>query len=134
MGTWATGSFGNDGAGDWAIAMLENPTYDFLRQSLKDSIDNPDDTWTNEQSIAAAETVCILYGHIPADYEEVKHNLEPAVELLKQQVVPADIKKLAIDCVEAVEKASMLKDTWEGDPDWEAEIKALKERLLQIIA
>jgi uncharacterized membrane protein len=129
MGTWATGSFGNDGAGDWAMEILENPTFDFLRESLQASIDNPFDTWTNEQSIAAAETICILNGQIPKDYEEVKHNLERAVEILKQQEFPSDIKGLAIFCVETIERDSELKDTWESDQEWIEEIKALKERL-----
>lgn len=129
MGAWATGSFGNDGAGDWAIDIAKNPTFDFLRESLQASIDNPNETRTNEQSIAAAETVCILNGQIPEDYEEVKHNLEPAVEILKRQVLPPDIKDLALLSVETIERDSELKELWEDDPDWIKEIKALKERL-----
>ena len=39
MGTWSVGSFGNDSAGDWLIDLLENPTYQFIRNTLLASIE-----------------------------------------------------------------------------------------------
>jgi hypothetical protein len=64
MGTWAVSSFGNDAAGDWVIALADNPTYAFLRQTLQDSIDSPDDSDTNASAVAAAEVLCIIDGHL----------------------------------------------------------------------
>jgi len=129
MGTWATGSFGNDSAGDWVIEFSENPTFQFIKETLETSIEDPDDSMSNENAIAAAETLCILSGIIPNDYEEVSHNLEPVIAKLKEQPMPTDIKNLALKAVELIEKDSELKELWENDEDWITEIKKLKQRL-----
>ncbi|SHN36826.1 DUF4259 domain-containing protein [Chitinophaga sp. CF418] len=129
MGTWAVGSFGNDSAGDWVMDLMENPTFEFIRETLEESIENPNDGMSNENAIAAAETICILNGVIPSDYEEVRHNLEPAIAKLKERSIPADLKALALTAIEIIEKDSEIKELWEGDEEWTAEIRELKRRL-----
>lgn len=129
MGCWAVGSFGNDAAGDYAIDLRENPTYEFLRQTFEISKNNLQEPWVNEQAVAAAEVICIIDGTIPDDYKEVEHNLAPAIAILKQQKFPADLKNLALQTLKLIERKSNLEDCWEGDEEWLAEMKALKERL-----
>ena len=130
MGTWATGSFGNDSAGDWVIDLLENPSYAFLEETLRASIEKSDDPMLNENAIAAAEVVCIVStGVKPKDYKEVSHNLTPAIKKLKQRKMPIHLKNLAIQTVVMIEQNSELKELWEGDNDWGAEIQVLKQRL-----
>lgn len=129
MGTWAVGSFGNDSAGDWAIDLLENPTFQFIKETLEASIEDPHDSMLNENAIAAAEVLCMLDGFIPADYDQVSHNLEPAIAKLKEQPLPANLKELALRSVESIEQDSELKELWEEDEDWASEIRALKQRL-----
>ena len=129
MGTWSVGSFGNDSAGDWVIDLLENPTFQFIRETLEESIENPDESFLNENAIAAAETLCILSGVMPSDYKEVSHNLDRAVAILKEQPMPTDLKEMALHTVEMIEKDSELKELWEDDEDWVMEIKELKQRL-----
>ena len=129
MGTWAVGSFGNDSAGDWAIDLLENPTFQFIKETLEASINDPHDSMFNENAIAAAEVRCMLDGFIPNDYDQVCHNLEPAMAVLKQQPVPNGLKQLALQVVEHIQENSELRELWEGDEEWNNEIKALKQRL-----
>lgn len=129
MGSWGYGSFGNDGAGDWVCELLRNPSFVFIRKTLQASLDNPNDSWTNEQSIAAAETLCVLNGKVPPDYHEVSHNLEPAIEILKKQPRPTNLNEFALKVVEQIEKESELKELWEGMEEWAEEINNLKKRL-----
>ena len=129
MGTWATGSFGNDSAGDWAIDLLENPTFEFFRETLEASIEEPYDSMLNENAIAAAEVLCMLDGFVPADYDQVSHNLGPAISKLKEQSMPSDLKRLALQSVESIEEDSELKELWEENEEWKSEIQDLKQRL-----
>ena len=75
MGTWAVGSFGNDASGDWVIDLTENPTYAFLRETIQDAIDIPNNSDINANAIADAEILAITDGTLPKDYIEVAHNL-----------------------------------------------------------
>ena len=129
MGTWAEGSFGNDEAGDWVMELRENPTYEFIRETMQASMDIPDDASVNAPAVAAAEVLCILEGKIPADYEEVSHNLEPAIAILRQQKMPNDLKHLAIKCLDMIALDSELKELWEDNEEWTTEINNLKSRL-----
>ena len=130
MGTWAAGSFGNDSAGDWIIDLLENPSYAFLEETLRASMEDPHDSMLNENAVAAAEVICIINtGTNPKDYDEVSHNLEPALEKLTQQEMPPRLGSLALQSVEMIEQNSELKELWEEDDEWADEIRALKQRL-----
>lgn len=129
MGTWAVGSFGNDAAGDWVIDLAGNPTYGFLRQTLQESIDAPGDSDTNSCAIAAAEVLCIVGGQLPGDYEEVAHNLLSPVALLQQQPVPVDLPALAVTCLKSILADSELKELWEDDQEWTADIQRLISQL-----
>lgn len=131
MGTWSVGSFGNDSAGDWIIDLLETPTYQFIRTTLLASTTEAHDKLSNENAIAAAEVLCIVEGFKAndSDYDQVAHNLEPALEKLRYQVMPSDLRELAFATVEDIEKESELKELWEDDEEWISEIKALKQRL-----
>lgn len=130
MGTWAIGSFGNDDAGDWVMDLAEKPHFSFITETLQDSINNPDDGGINACAVAAAEVICILDGKIPPDYEEVSHNLEPAIQSLKSQPIPTNLKQLALKAISQIIEQSELKDLWEGDQEWEKEINDLKNRLI----
>lgn len=130
MGAWAYGSFGNDDAGDWVIDLSEKPNFSFLAETLQNSIDDPEDAGYNCCAVAASEVICILDGKIPLDYEEVSHNLEPVIELMKSQPIPTNIRQLALKSINGIIKHSELKDLWEGDQEWEEEINALKSRLI----
>lgn len=129
MGTWAVGSFGNDAAGDWVIDLADNPNYSFLRDTLQNTIDIPDDSETNACAIAAAEVLCIIEGRVPADYEEVAHNLRIPVSLLQQQPMPAGLKPLAIIALNTILSGSELKEVWENDEEWIREVQRLLDRL-----
>ena len=129
MGTWAVDSFGNDSAGDWIIDLKENPTYEFIRETLEACIDYPNDSMSNENAIAAAEVLCILKGIIPSNYHGVEHNLTPAIDALKELQQPNDLKFLALQAVDQIEKDSELKELWEGDEEWISELKSLRKRL-----
>lgn len=129
MGTWAAGSFGNDSAGDWVIDLLENPSYLFIQETLSAAIEDPGDSMLCENAIAAAEVLCIVHGIVPGDYEEVSHNLAPAIEKLKQQSMPEGIKNLAVKSVKTIAKESELKELWEDDEEWTSHIEALALRL-----
>ncbi|SHL99638.1 protein of unknown function [Chitinophaga jiangningensis] len=129
MGTWNEGSFGNDEAGDWIIDLSETPTLEFIKATLQASIDNPNNVDFNLTAVAAAEVICILEGKIPADYHEVSHNLAPVIEILKQQQISSELKKLAIRCIIMIAADSELKECWEEDEEWEIEINSLMHRL-----
>ncbi len=129
MGTWNEGSFGNDSAGDWIIDLCCNPTLEFIRETLQESIDNPQEADFNQSAIAAAEVLCILEGKIPADYDEVSHNLESVLGTLKQQQIPDDLRVLAIKCIDMILADSELKELWEEEEEWIVEINSLKQRL-----
>lgn len=111
------------------MELRENPSYAFIRETLQASIDNPFDSIANESAVAAAEVLCILEGKLPADYQDVEHNLIPAVEKLKQEEYPTDLKGFALKALMIIEKDSELKDLWEDDREWAEEIRALKSRL-----
>lgn len=129
MGAWNYGSFGNDGAGDWICELLDNPSFTFIHTSLQASLDCKDDTWINEQSIAAAEALCVFDGKIPPDYHEVSHNLEPAIQMLRKQPKPLNLNEFALQVVEQIEQRSGLKESWEDMEEWTQAISELKQRL-----
>jgi len=133
MGTWSTGSFGNDTAGDWIIDLAENPTLDFINETLQNGLKILDDSDTNMQAVAAAEVICILKGHGPNGYEKdadgVNHNLDPVMEKLSTEHVPEALITLAIETINLIGSESELKELWDGDSEWDAEIADLKERL-----
>jgi Domain of unknown function (DUF4259) len=138
MGTWSVSSFGNDSAGDWIIDLLENPTYGFIRETLIKSMSGERYSLFNENAIAAAEVICMLNGvksagkHFSYDYDQVSHNLEPAIENLKQQDMPIDLIGLALTSIGDIAKESELKEMWEDDEEWIASISELIERLSRI--
>ncbi len=129
MGTWAVGSFGNDAAGDWVIDLAENPTYEFLRETLQNSIDMPDDSDTNASAVAAAEVICIIDGNLPADYIEVEHDLSSPVAALQQQPASGYLKPLAITCLNTILSSSELKELWENDEEWINDVRRLIQKL-----
>lgn len=131
MGTWAAGSFGNDAAGDWVYELEENPTYEFLRETLQQGLDMLEDSDSNAAAIAAAEILCIVEGKLPADYDE--ENLGEPVASLKQEEMPDDLKALAISCLNAILEESELKELWEeaGDEEWTGEVKRVINFLQQ---
>jgi hypothetical protein len=83
----------------------------------------------NENAVAAAEVLCILEGHIPDDFQSVEHNLKPAIEALKSQPQPGDLKALAHRALTQIETDSKLKELWENEEEWIQQMKALKNRL-----
>ena len=134
MGSWSYESFGNDAAGDWIIGLLETPTFEFLQHTLQEyNKARFDDPYPMLEAIAAAEVVSILKGNGPIDYHEDRHgsnhNLNPTLEVLQKQSLPAKLVILAVQVVTAIEISDVFKEYSEEYEEYHNELKGLIARL-----
>src|SRR5262245_50843415 len=66
MGAWATGSFGNDRAGDWAVELREHADLAFVEATLDDVLavgEDYLDSCEASAGLAACEVIARLKGH-----------------------------------------------------------------------
>lgn len=133
MGTWGTGIFDNDGAGDFLSELTEAPNgWAIVRGALlsvaeapaSDLVDAPE----CEMALVAAECVAVARG---------KPSAAPEVDLIQwcEEHPLKDSSKLAALAASAVRRirtSSELKQLWEAgdDREWGAVLADLEKRLL----
>ena len=129
MGTWGSGPFDNDDAGDWTYQLTPDADVQVIEFALAavEAGGDPDAT-TCQVAIAAAEVVAAGVGQpctsLPDDVEVwVEAHRDLPWSALASQAVRS-IARIAI--------GSELRDLWaesSDDEDWGAELQDLQRRL-----
>jgi hypothetical protein len=122
MGTWATGSFGNDAAMDFA---LEIKNFSDVITTLSD-IEKVSDFLDADQAsvaLAACDVIAATIGRPPTDF--------PEEITISNETISDSLLNCAKAIVERVGTQSELADLWEEeDPsEWQDELEKLKTRL-----
>lgn len=124
MGTWASGSFGNDTAMDFVDDLKD---FAALRRTLIKFDKNSDELDADEASIAlaACDLLAAAIGRPPADL--------PDAPGFGKQEVSDELLGTAKAIVQRVRENSELAELWseeeEGDAEWQGELNALLQRL-----
>lgn len=126
MGTWSTGSFGNDDALDWFGQLRESPeSFQFIQETLR--------TGSTESVIAASAVLAVLNGNDDAD-------VHPDVTdwCTGKQAPPEPVRRTAVDALQTIidDPEADGHDTWaelgEDDEDylaWLANLRILQTQL-----
>jgi Domain of unknown function (DUF4259) len=131
MGAWDATSFGNDTANDWAYDLEGSGGLTYIEATLQRILDAGEKcvkTRDAEKAIAAAEVLAWLRGRrTPVDaYTE---DIAAWVDAQPIQPPAAAIKK-ALAALDRIEREpSDLLELWAGDPDWQAAMSDLRNRL-----
>lgn len=131
MGTWDATSFGNDTANDWAYDLEQSGDLSLVEATFDKVVDVGSEYLEApyaEEAIAAAEVIAALLGRPcqPSPYTEkvaawvTQHPTKPSRELLSKAV--AVLERI-------VSGGSELKELWEGNDEWNAEVANLRSRL-----
>lgn len=129
MGTWGTGSFDNDDAGDWLDELASAKDISPIRRAIESVVDADGylEAPQCQAAIAAAEILAALRGRRGPDLPE------PASSFLaRRPTVPPDLIKKAAAALERVLGDSELHESWaEGDEHdaWATVVRELKSRL-----
>jgi hypothetical protein len=130
MGAWGHGSFENDGAGDWAVELMESSDVAAIDAALDDVLENEDDYLEvdfGERAIAACEVVAALAGRPNSDLPD------EVTEWVKGKPAPgAVLLRKARQALKAILTASESRDLWEESEhfaDWKATLADLQKRL-----
>jgi hypothetical protein len=130
MGAWGHGSFENDGAGDWAVELMESSDFSAIDEALDSVLENEDDHLEvdfGERVIAACEVVAALAGRPSADLPD------EVAEWVKGKAAPeAALFKKARQALKAILTSSESRDLWEESEhfaDWQATLADLQKRL-----
>lgn len=135
MGAWGTGSFENDGALDWLLALLDSEEGESLAEALRDAIESEDylEIDGGQYAIAAAETVAALHGAPSADLPD---DLIAWVQAYKGQRDP-QLATLALQALTRVQaEDSEIYELWEETEDfdeWQGILTDLKMRLTKVV-
>ncbi len=124
MGAWATGSFHNDDALDWAGELSDGSRgWDAVGEALAPVAEAPDGTHPGLRdccvALAAAEVLAARRGKPPRDFP-------PGLGtwLIRQRMPPGSpIENQARAAVALIRLASELRDLWAQSPDLEAWLK-----------
>ncbi|HEY9676807.1 MAG TPA: DUF4259 domain-containing protein [Drouetiella sp.] len=132
MGSWDVSSFGNDGASDWLLELLQSKGADKVFRALMSAGKlGPNDylqTTESECAVAAAEIVAAGAGCPARDLPE------EAAQWVKERKFSAgaEIIDLALKVMERVSKNSELKEVWDdtdSSEEWHALMNDLIARL-----
>ena len=130
MGAWGPGSFENDDAMDWVVALAEGSGDSVLREAFA-RIPFTDDGYLEAPdcaiAIAAAEAVAAARGRPNRSMPE-----EVTGWVQKKPAVSTDLLGLARVAVDRIASKSELKDLWdesESADEWRTGMNDLRRRL-----
>ena len=123
MGTWGSGPFDNDDAGDWAYQLTPDADERVIELALTSVEAGGDsDAPTSQAAIAAAEVVAAGLGHpVPGLPDEVAEWVGTHADLSWQTLAPVALRSVA-----RIVAGSELSDLWaesDDDVDWSAELR-----------
>ena len=129
MGTWGSGPFDNDDAGDWTYELTPDADESVVERALAAAVAGGEPSAsTSQAAIAAAEVVAAGLGcPSPSLPEEVGE----WVAARDQAPWPA-LAPLAVKAIDRILAGSELKELWaesDEDGDWTAEVQELRARL-----
>lgn len=134
MGAWSCEPFGNDNAGDWALALEGSDDLSLIEETLRNVVDVGSDyleTHLAEEAVAAADTLARLRGNFYArnpyteavDLWVADHPLAPPPELVATAIKVID--RILTEPSEALE-------LWQESEEleaWKTQMADLKARL-----
>jgi hypothetical protein len=131
MGTWGSGPFDNDDAGDWTYQLTPDADQGVVEGALTAAVaDGDPDTTTSQAAIAAAEVVAAGLGRPhPSLPEEVAGWVGTRGQGEWRALAP-----LALRSINRILASSELVDVWTedgNDGDWSAEMQDLRTRLIE---
>lgn len=134
MGSWGTGTYDNDTAGDWVGDLADTDDLSLIEATLDQVLDAGSDYLESpeaEEALAAADVIARLQGN-PGESSAYTEDVETwvAEHPLK---IPPDLAHKAVKAIDRILKGpSELLELWEeGEEvdDWRDEIKKLKARI-----
>ncbi len=133
MGSWGSGPFDNDDAGDWAWEVQEAPDLEVVRQALATAVANSDYLEVPDGNVAVAAAAVVaasLDGSREGLPEEVRSWLED-----RRNGATADDARLALQALDRVTgEESEAAELWAESPsaeEWSAVVASLRQRLAQ---
>jgi hypothetical protein len=129
MGTWGSGPFDNDDAGDWTYQLTPDADERVIERALDAVGANGDpDATTCQAAIAAAEVVAAGLGHpVLGLPDAVAEWVATHSDLPWRTLAP-----MAFRSVARIVAGSELRDLWaesDDDVDWREELQDLQDRL-----
>ncbi|MFX0546397.1 DUF4259 domain-containing protein [Roseovarius sp. S1116L3] len=125
MGTWSSGSFGNDAALDFASGLS---SFSALEQHLREAAEDHGEM--DADSASAALTACDLLAASIGRPAEDMPDMPALTGTPAAKEVPRDLLRLARSLVTRIRKSSELAELWEEDNDeWHEALDDLKARL-----
>ena len=132
MGAWGTGSFENDGAGDWVVEFSDDPGMDEVIDALSTVAEADEDEYLETPecgaAITAAEVVAALNKQPHAELpEDISDWVKVQTALPDEELVA-----LALSAIERVKANSEMQELWEESEhyeQWQAAIGDLERRL-----
>ncbi len=135
MGAWATGSFGNDRAGDWAVELRDQEDLSFVEQTLDDLLaigDDYLDSCEASAGLAACEVIARLKGRWGVRDGDSR-NADEWVEAHPQRP-PKNLVAKAVAVIDRVlSEPSELLALWADSDDfaeWQRAVADLRSRVL----
>lgn len=130
MGTWATGTFGNDYAMDWAQDLQETSNLEPIDSTLDMTLGEGElEAPFAAEALAAIEVLVRLQGnHGDGEMPEI----DAWVAARKQKVSPALAAKAHRAIERILSEQSELRQLWQESEhyeDWRSAVLALKERV-----
>lgn len=130
MGAWGLGSFENDDALDWVVALESAEGSSFLAQTFGAVLDDESgypEAPECSMALAAAEVVAALKGYPAEDLpDEVS-------EWVRGKAAPEDaLVDQALESLAVILDQSELKELWEETDEyanWEANVNEIQSRL-----
>ena len=129
MGTWGSGPFDNDDAGDWTYGLAPDADERMIERALTAVLAGGDpDASRSQAAIAAAEVVAAGLGHpVLGLPDEVGEWVGTHGDLSWQTLAPVALRSVA-----RIVAGSELRDLWaESDDDegWSVGLQDLRRRL-----
>lgn len=135
MATWALDAFGNDYAMDWAQDLHEYKTLELVETTLDNVIDSGEaelEAPFAAEALAALEVIARLLGK-PGEKDPSTEEVDEWVAACKKKVTPPLLEKARLAFDRIMADTSELRQLWqesEHDADWQAEVAALRLRVL----
>jgi hypothetical protein len=128
MGAWGIGNFENDAAGDWLYEFGENPTKEFLEQTLETVFKEEYlDSDIASEVLASIESITLIMGNSEEELENIDF------DTLENNFDTALFDK-SIKCIDRIleKENNELYELWEESEsfeDWKKIVLDLKNRI-----
>ncbi|HAT33140.1 MAG TPA: hypothetical protein DCW29_20520 [Janthinobacterium sp.] len=135
MGTWASDTFGNDYARDWAQDLQETTSLEHIEGSIDNALDGADaelEAPFGAEALAAIDVLARLQGQ-PGAADDGTEDIDQWVARCKRKVTPALAAKAHAAIERVLSPQSELDQLWRESDEyeaWRAGVLALRARIV----